>query len=171
MNVLNCLKQNIKPMTTHQPSCLWIGCCDARMSERDILSDIVYGNIFVHRNIGNLIKNNDDSLMAVLEHGLNNLQIKKIIIVGHYDCGAVHLAMKDNNDENKLTNWVKPIKDVYLSNSLEHINNYDDKHKYMVKLNIQQQVTNMKNIELVKKNNVQVYGMCYSVSDDKLFDL
>ena len=52
--------------------------------------------------------------------------------------------MKDNNDENKLTNWVKSIRDIYQANSLEHINNYDDKHKYMVKLNIKQQVTNMK---------------------------
>lgn len=171
MNVLEDLKQNVKPMVTHEPTCLWIGCCDARISERDILSDCVYGNIFVHRNIGNLIKNNDDSLMAVLEHGLNKLQIKKIIIVGHYDCGAIHFAMQDSNNENTLTSWVKPIRDVYLSKKIEHINSYEDKHKCMVKLNIQQQVTNMKNIELVKKNNVQVYGMCYSVSDDTLFDL
>ena len=171
MDVLGDLKQNPKPITIHKPTCLWIGCCDARMSERDILGDCVYGNIFVHRNIGNLIKDNDDSLLAVLEHGVNNLQIKKIIIVGHYDCGAVHLAMKDCNDENKLTNWVKPIRDVYQANNFENINNYEDKHKNMVKLNIQQQVTNMKNIDLVKKNNVQVYGMCYSVSDDTLFNL
>tara|TARA_B110000263_G_C15270034_1_gene493031 strand:- start:645 stop:1211 length:567 start_codon:yes stop_codon:yes gene_type:complete len=132
------------------PSVLWIGCSDSRVPP-DTITQMEPGNIFVHRNIANLINENDLNLISVLEYAINVLKIKHIIVCGHYGCGGIQAAF-ENTSLGKIDKWIEPIKKLIGLNKKE-IDSYKDQNsklKRIVEINILDQVKKLKDLDLVK---------------------
>ncbi|CAN0421849.1 unnamed protein product, partial [Discosporangium mesarthrocarpum] len=94
----------------HKPEFLFIGCSDARLSVQHMLG-LEAGQVFVHRNIANMVVNTDLNLLSVLTYAIDYLKVKKIIICGHYECGGVRAAMT-KNDHGLIENWIMGVRDV-----------------------------------------------------------
>ena len=133
------------------PSILWIGCSDSRVPP-DTITQSEPGNIFVHRNIANLIFNDDLNLLSILEYSINVLKIKNIIICGHYGCGGIKAAM-GKQESNNVDKWINNIRKTISANKeeLDLITNETSKWDRLVELNILEQINNLKKCEVVKK--------------------
>jgi len=136
---------------SHSPNYLWIGCSDARIPAHEGTGQKT-GNIFVHRNLGNLVLNTDANFMSVLQYAVEYLNIPHIIICGHYDCNAVHAAVDAKDHNNPLENWLCNIRNVYYENKTELNAIPDEKMRYrrLVELNVVAQC-----VELFKTNTIQ----------------
>jgi carbonic anhydrase len=157
------------------PNYLWIGCSDSRVPANEITST-QSGEIFVHRNIANLVVHTDTNLLSVLEYAVKYLEVKHIIVCGHYGCGGIKAAMT-NTYHGFVDNWLRNIKDVYHKNEEEllAITNEDDKANRLSELNVIEQVRNLAKTTIVQeawsKRELHLHGWVYGLKDGLVKDL
>lgn len=159
------------------PRYLWIGCSDSRMAATTILG-LGLGDIFVHRNIANLVSDNDDSAQAIIEFAVNHLAVQDIVVCGHYGCGGVLAATELNHAPNNVVEqWVMPIRRTYEQHkdTLAHLDN-ETKHKKLCELNVAQQVENICRHSAVQNawssnRELFVHGMIYDIANGLVRDL
>ena len=158
------------------PKYLWIGCSDSRVPANQILG-LQPGEVFVHRNVANLVVHTDISCLSVMQFAVEVLKIEQIIVCGHYDCGGVHAAC-GNKQFGLIDNWLRNIKDIYTRHreELDTINNMSDRGDRLCELNVIEQVKNVCHTTIVQNawnngQNVSVHGLIYSIKDGLLRDL
>ena len=134
------------------PEFLWIGCSDSRVPANEI-TGTEPGEIFVHRNIANLVVSTDVNLLAVLDYAVNHLKVKHVIVCGHYGCGGVKAAMTNNDYRAVLNMWLRNIKDVYRMHSvdLDSIEDEDRRADKLVELNVKEQVINLAKTSTIQR--------------------
>jgi carbonic anhydrase len=159
-----------------KPEILWIGCADARVPAPDIL-DLQPGELFVHRNIANLVYHTDINCQSVLEYAVEALKVKDIIVCGHYNCGGVRQAIV-NTEFGIIDNWLKEVKDVYQANQdeLMAIPEFQARLDRLTELNIRHQALNVCRTSIVQKawargHDLSVHAWMYNVSDGLVHDL
>ncbi len=158
------------------PEYLWIGCSDSRVPANQIVG-LPPGEVFVHRNIANMVVHTDFNCLTVLQYAIQVLQVKHIMVVGHYNCGGV-LAAYENNDNGMIDNWLRNIKDV-LHVHRKRINALQDKDArvdLLCELNVMTQVANVCHTSILQNawsrgQRVDVHGWIYSLKDGLLQDL
>jgi carbonic anhydrase len=158
------------------PQILWIGCSDSRVPANEI-TRTQPGDIFVHRNIANLVVHSDMNLLSVLDYAVNHLKVKHVIVCGHYGCGGVKAAL--GNCQNGLVdNWLRHIKDVYRfhSEELDSITNEEERFNRFVELNVIEQVFDLVKTSIVQnawqeRNQPMVHGWVYSLKTGLIKDL
>lgn len=157
------------------PEILYIGCSDSRVTAEELMG-AKPGEVFVYRNIGNMISNTDLSAMSVINYAVNHLKVKHIVVCGHYYCNGVKAAMQ-SEDFGILNPWLRNIRDVYRihNEELNAIADEEEKYKRLVELNIQEQCINIIKIAEVQKafkeRNLLVRGWVFDVHSGKLIDL
>jgi carbonic anhydrase len=134
------------------PEFLWIGCSDSRVPANEI-TGTQPGEIFVHRNVANLVINTDVNLLSVLDYAVNHLKVKHVIVCGHYGCGGIKAAMTKHDYKYVLNMWLRGIKDVYRIHrkELDKIENEDVRADRLVELNVQEQVQSWQKPPLYKE--------------------
>lgn len=159
-----------------KPPVLWIGCADSRVPA-DRITNTNPGEIFVHRNIANVVVHTDLNLLSVLDYAVNVLKVKHVIVVGHYGCGGVEAAM-GNKQVGLIDNWLRAIKDVYhkYSNELSAISDNKERFNKMVEYNVIEGVENLCKTTIVQgawKNNqdLSIHGWVYALNTGKINDL
>jgi carbonic anhydrase len=158
------------------PEILYIGCSDSRVTAEDI-TGTQPGQMFVHRNIANLVPNNDNSSQSVIEYAVAYLKVKHIVVCGHYFCGGVKAAMQ-NKDLGVLNPWLRNIRDVYRlhKHELNMLTSDDQRYNRLVELNVQEQCTNVIKTAVFQKAYLRdkyplVHGWVFDVSTGRLIDL
>lgn len=159
-----------------QPPLLWIGCSDSRVPANEIIG-AQPGEVFVHRNIANMVIHTDISMLSVLDYAVNVLNVKHIIVCGHYGCGGVQAAM-GNKNIGLIDNWIRHIKDVYRHHATE-LNSIDgekDRFNRFVELNVVEQVFDLAKTSIVqgawkKKKELHIHGWVYDIADGLINDL
>ncbi len=158
------------------PEFLWIGCSDSRVPANEI-TNTPPGEIFVHRNIANLVVHTDLNMLSVLQYAVQVLKVKHIIVCGHYGCGGVRAAMSHKN-LGLINKWLRNIKDVYYSHKdeLQAISNEDDRIDRLTELNVQEQVMNLAKSSIVQMawrehQRPALHGWVYRLSDGILHNL
>lgn len=152
------------------PEFLWIGCSDSRVPANEI-TGTQPGEIFVHRNVANMVVHTDLNLLTVLDYAVNHLKVKHIIVCGHYNCGGVKAAMTNHNF-GIINKWLRNIKDVYRIHrkEIEAISDAEAKTDKLVELNVQEQVMNLAKTSIVQKawkhdNRPHLHGWVYGLKD------
>ncbi|MDO9186362.1 MAG: carbonic anhydrase [Bacteroidia bacterium] len=173
------LKQDpdfFKNLTLGQnPEYLWIGCSDSRVPANEI-TGTKSGQMFVHRNIANMVVHTDMNLLSVLYYAVEVLHVKHIIICGHYGCGGIAAAM-GNKDNGFVNNWLRNIKEVYEKHKteLESITDLKKRENRLVELNVIEQVHNLSKTIVVQKawnkRELQVHGWVYGFNNGLITDL
>lgn len=135
-----------------KPEFLWIGCSDSRVPANEI-TNTQPGEIFVHRNVANLVIHTDVNLLSVLEYAVVHLKVKHVIVCGHYGCGGVKAAMTNHDFKQVLNMWLRNIKDVYRlhTDELNHIENEDQRFDRLVELNVIEQVQHLAKTSIIQK--------------------
>lgn len=153
------------------PEFLWIGCSDSRVPANEI-TGTQPGEIFVHRNVANLVVNTDVNLLSVLDYAVNHLGIKHVIVCGHYGCGGVKAALTNENFNQVLNMWLRHIKDIYRLHrkEMEAITDEDSRLNRMVELNVKEQVFNLAKTSIIQKawnneNRPDLHGWVYDLHD------
>lgn len=166
----------IKLSKGQTPPILWIGCSDSRVPANEI-TGTQPGEIFVHRNIANMVVHTDMSMLSVLDYAVNVLEVKHVIVCGHYGCGGVNAAL-DNKQVGIIDNWLRHIKDVYRlhKDEIDALPTLDAKRRRMVELNVQEQVFDLTKTSIVQKawetgKFLQVHGLVYDLENGILKDL
>ena len=138
-----------------KPKYLYFGCSDSRVPANQILG-LGPGEVFVHRNIANMVPANDLNVLSVLEYAVAHLGVQDIIVAGHYDCGGVRAATK-RQDLGLLENWLRLIRDVYRlhKDHLDHIDNLEERHHRLVELNVIEQCLNLYKTGVVQRKRLQ----------------
>ncbi|HKK45417.1 MAG TPA: carbonate dehydratase [Balneolaceae bacterium] len=161
--------------TRQQPEILWIGCSDSRVPANQIVA-LSPGDVFVHRNIANMVIHTDLNCLSVVQYAVEILKVKHIIVCGHYGCGGIIAAM-DEHDHGLIDNWLRHIKDVsrLYSNELKDLSK-DEKITRMCELNVIEQVNNICSTTIVqdawkKGQKLSVHGWIYNLEDGHLQDL
>jgi carbonic anhydrase len=159
-----------------KPPVLWIGCADSRVPANDIIGADP-GEVFVHRNIANMVVHSDMNMLSVLDYAVNVLEVKHVIVCGHYGCGGVQTAMT-NKHVGLIDNWIRHIKDVYRfhQEELNDIENEKDRFNRFVELNVVEQVLNVAKTSIVQSawergQNIHVHGWVYDIHDGLINDL
>lgn len=161
--------------TGQNPELLYIGCSDSRVTAEEIMG-AKPGQVFVHRNIANLVPNNDLSIMSTIDYAIKFLKVKNIIVCGHYHCGGLKAAMQ-SKDLGILNPWLRNIRDVYRLHytELNNIIDEDKRYKRFVELNVQEQCINVIKTAEVQKafhlSNLRVHGWVFDIETGKLIDL
>lgn len=134
------------------PEFLWIGCSDSRVPANEI-TNTQPGEIFVHRNVANLVIHTDVNLLSVLEYAVVHLKVKHVIVCGHYGCGGVKAAMTNHDFKQVLNMWLRNIKDVYRlhTNELNNIENEEQRFDRLVELNVIEQVHHLAKTSIIQK--------------------
>ena len=152
------------------PEFLWIGCSDSRVPANTITGTLP-GEIFVHRNIANLVVNTDINMLSVLQYAVEVLKVKHVIVCGHYGCGGVKAAM-GNHHYGIINHWLKNIKDVYRMHrtDIDAIHNDDERLNKLIELNVAEQVFNLAKTSIIQKawkenNAPQLHGWVYGLND------
>ncbi|MCO5231801.1 MAG: carbonic anhydrase [Chitinophagales bacterium] len=160
----------------HKPDCLFIGCSDSRADPEEI-TGLNMGQIFVHRNISNIVNPIDLNVKSVIEYAIENLNVKHIIVCGHYGCGGIAAAMKQEGI-GKNSPWLQIIKDIYRihKTELEAIEDEIKRYDRLVELNVLEQCENVLEMDSVKtqyatKKIPAVYGWVYDMRTGKIIDL
>jgi len=158
------------------PDYLWIGCSDSRVPAIQLLG-MMPGDIFVHRNIANLVVHTDLSCMSVIQYAVDILKVKHIIVTGHYDCGGIKAAMQKQSYD-LIDGWLRNIKDIYVKYSGRFSEDMTDTERlnYLTELNIVEQAKNVCHTTCVQEawargQQLTVHGFIYSVKDGRLKDL
>lgn len=158
------------------PEYLWIGCSDSRVPAESITGTDP-GEMFVHRNIANMVVHSDMNMLSVLSYAVEVLKVKHIIVCGHYGCGGVMAAMK-NQQFGLIDNWLRHIKDVYRyhHNELDAIEDETLRARRFVEVNVQEQVHDLGKTSIVqnawKRNQpLHLHGWVYDINDGLINDL
>ena len=153
------------------PDFLWIGCSDSRVPANEI-TGTQPGEIFVHRNVANIVVNTDVNLLAVLDYAVNHLKVKHVIVCGHYGCGGVKAALTKTDFRPVLNMWLRNIKDVYRLHreELKAIKNEDECSDRLVELNVKEQVMNLAKTSTIQRawkneNRPDLHGWVYGLKD------
>jgi len=135
-----------------KPEFLWIGCSDSRVPANEI-TNTQPGEIFVHRNVANLVVNTDVNLLAVLDYAVTHLQVKHVIVCGHYGCGGIKAAATKQDFKPVLNMWLRNIKDVirHHRDELDAIQDEDKRSDRLVELNVVEQVYNLAKTTIIQK--------------------
>jgi carbonic anhydrase len=159
-----------------KPPVLWIGCADSRVPANEIIG-AEPGEVFVHRNIANMVVHSDMNMLSVLDYAVNVLQVKHIIVCGHYGCGGVQTAMT-NKHVGLIDNWIRHIKDVYRfhQEELDAITDEQQRFNRFVELNVFEQVLDLGKTSIVQSawergQQVHVHGWVYDIHDGMIKDL
>lgn len=158
-----------------KPDYLWIGCSDSRVPANEV-TGTESGEIFVHRNIANMVIHTDLNLLSVLEYAVKYLGVKHIIVCGHYGCGGIKAAM-GNDSFGVLNNWLRNIKDVYYkySSELNEIQDLDKRADRLTELNVMEQVRNLAKTTIVqetwKTRELHLHGWVYGINSGLITDL
>ena len=158
------------------PPLLWIGCSDSRVPANEIIG-AEPGEVFVHRNIANMVVHSDMNMLSVLDYAVNALKVKHVIVCGHYGCGGVKAAM-GNSSIGIIDNWIRHIKDVYRfhQQELDAIENEKDRFNKFVEINVKEQVMDLAKTSIVQnawKNGqeLSLHGWVYGLNDGYVTDL
>lgn len=158
------------------PKYLWVGCADSRIPANEILG-LEPGEVFVHRNVANLVPHTDFNCLSVLQYGVDYLGVEHIIVCGHYGCGGVAAAM-ENAQFGLVDNWLRHIREVYFreKSELDAISDSKERYKRLVELNVLHQVLNACHTTVVQnawaqKKKLSVHGWVYDLSTGLLNDL
>lgn len=159
-----------------KPPLLWIGCADSRVPANEIIGAQA-GEVFVHRNIANLVVHTDINMLSVLDYAVNVLEVQHIIVCGHYGCGGVQAAMS-NQSFGVIDNWIRHIKDVYRfhAEELDSIDDEKEKFNRFVELNVKEQVFDLAKTSIVqnawkKGQFLAIHGWVYALHDGIIRDL
>jgi carbonic anhydrase len=158
------------------PPLLWIGCSDSRVPANEVIG-AQPGEVFVHRNIANMVIHSDMNMLSVLDYAVNVLKVKHVIVCGHYGCGGVKAAM-GNDSIGIIDNWIRHIKDVYRHHK-QYLNSILDEHDRFdafVELNVKEQVTDLAKTSIVQnawKNgqDLCLHGWVYGLDTGIVKDL
>lgn len=161
---------------TQKPDFLWIGCSDSRVPANQITGTDP-GEIFVHRNIANMVVHTDMSMLSVLDYAVNVLEVKHVIVCGHYGCGGVLAAMA-NKQIGLIDNWIRHIKDVYRmhQDELEAITDMKQRGDRLVEVNVMEQVYDLGKTSIIqnswqKRGGPYVHGWVYELETGLIKDL
>lgn len=157
------------------PQVLWIGCADSRVPP-DVITKTRPGEIFIHRNVANLVVHTDLNMLSVLQYAVEVLGVKQVIVCGHYECGGVRAAMQ-NSDLGLANKWLRNIKEVYQAHvrELSAVANNKERERMLVELNVIEQVHNLAKTSIIqkawKKRAVQIHGWVIDLSTGFLKEL
>ncbi|MEI8086126.1 MAG: carbonic anhydrase [Paludibacter sp.] len=169
-------KEYFKKLSSGQnPEILYIGCSDSRVSAEELMG-AKPGEVFVHRNIANMVPNTDLSVMSVINYAVSHLKVKHIVVCGHYNCGGIRAAMQ-SSDLGILNPWLRNIRDVYRlhKKELNAITDEELKYRRLVELNVQEQCINIIKTSDVQKaykdRSITVHGWVFDIHSGELIDL
>jgi|SRR5690606_13549218 carbonic anhydrase len=157
------------------PEILYIGCSDSRVTAEEMMG-AKPGEVFVHRNIANLIPNNDLNVLSVINYAVSALKVKHIIVCGHYYCGGIKSAM-ENHDLGILNPWLRNIQDVYRlhKDELDAMENEHDRYNRLTELNVHEQCLNILKLMEVqlafKERGLTVHGWVFDIKTGKIIDM
>lgn len=157
------------------PEFLYIGCSDSRVTAEDLMG-LQPGEVFIHRNIANVVCNIDLNVQSVLNYAVRILKVKHIIVCGHYECGGVKAAMQ-SKDLGLLNPWLRNIRDVYRIHKDELNAIEDDNLRYnrLIELNVEEQCINVVKLASVQEayaeRDLKVYGWVFDIHTGRLIDL
>ncbi|MBS1682626.1 MAG: carbonate dehydratase [Bacteroidetes bacterium] len=161
---------------TQKPDFLWIGCADSRVSANEI-TGTQPGEVFVHRNIANMVVHTDMNMLSVLDYAVNVLKVSHVIVCGHYGCGGVLAAMSDKQI-GLIDNWIRHIKDVYRLHQakLDSISDLKTRQNKLVELNVIEQVHDLAKTSIIQnawteRGGPVIHGWVYDVANGLLKDL
>ncbi|MDP1764546.1 MAG: carbonic anhydrase [Sediminibacterium sp.] len=153
------------------PEFLWIGCSDSRVPANEI-TNTQPGEIFVHRNIANMVIHTDVNLLSVLDYAVSYLKVKHVIVCGHYGCGGIKAAMTNHDYHQILNMWLRNIKDVYRLHreELDVLTDEENKFDRLVELNVQEQVIHLAKTSIIQRawkneQRPQLHGWVYGLKD------
>ncbi|KAF2104299.1 carbonic anhydrase [Rhizodiscina lignyota] len=150
------------------PEVLWIGCADSRVPETTIC-DCQPGDIFVHRNIANVLHPSDVSSQSVIEYAVGNLKVKRIIVCGHTKCGGATAALSDADLGETLNTWLSPVREIRKRHEKElgRLQSTDEKANYLAELNVQNSLETLKRnktvLAAIRDRGLQIYGLIYDI--------
>lgn len=158
------------------PAYLWIGCADSRVPANEIVG-LDPGELFVHRNVANLVHAADMNCLAVLQYAIEFLKVKHVIVTGHYGCGGVRAAMHPRQ-LGLIDHWLRPIRDVYAKNEAE-LKDIVDEYKrlnLLCEMNVREQVANLAKTTIVQNawhrgQDLSLHGWVYGISNGLIRDL
>ncbi|MDX2190258.1 MAG: carbonate dehydratase [Bacteroidota bacterium] len=157
------------------PTFLWIGCSDSRVHPGEI-TNTEKGEIFVHRNIANMVVHTDLNMLSVLQYAVEVLKVKHVIVCGHYGCGGV-IASMDNQDRGLVNKWLRNIKEVHFRHNKEllAIENLEERQNRLVELNVIDQVYNLAETSIIQKawknREVNIHGWVYDMKTGLIKEL
>lgn len=157
------------------PEYLWIGCSDSRVPANQII-DLPPGQVFVHRNIANVVVHTDLNCLSVIHYAIEVLEVKHIVVCGHYGCGGIRAAMEDR-DHGLIENWLRHIKDVSRFNA-DRLRGLNEHQRFdaLCELNVIEQVNNVCNTPIVQRiwregGDLSVHGWIYNIENGLLRDM
>jgi carbonic anhydrase len=158
------------------PEFLWIGCADSRVPANEI-TNTEPGEVFVHRNVANLVIHTDLNMLSVLQYAVEVLKVKNVIVCGHYGCGGVKAAMT-NQDFGLINKWLRNIKDVYRlhEHELDSITSEEERLNKLIEHNVKEQALNLAKTTIIqrawaKENRPNIHGWVYGLNDGILKNL
>ena len=158
------------------PQFLWIGCSDSRVPANEVVG-LMPGELFVHRNVANLVNHTDMNCLSVLQYAIESLKIEHVIVCGHYGCGGIK-SIFENKPHGLIDNWLRSIYEIYRKNraTLLQLPTDDARINKLCELNVIDQVKNVGNTTIVREawqrgQRVSIYGWIYSIADGLLKDL
>ena len=159
-----------------KPEYLWIGCSDSRVPA-NVITGLEPGEVFVHRNVANLVHRGDLNLLSVLEYAVDALKVKHVIVCGHYGCGGVRAAV-DGLKHGIIDHWLQPVRDVEDANRafLQSIEDSEHRHERLCELTIMAQVESLARTPIIQSAwrrgiELSIHGWVYGLSDGRLSDL
>ncbi|MBC7812903.1 MAG: carbonate dehydratase [Burkholderiales bacterium] len=165
-----------KLVAQQSPEYMWIGCADSRVPANEIIG-LLPGEVFVHRNVGNLVVHTDFNCLSCIQFAVDVLQVKHIIVCGHYGCGGVRAAMK-NSHLGLIDNWLRHIRNIYLKYqpTLDAMSDESERLARLCELNVVEQVRNVCQTTIVQSawergQKLTVHGWIYHLHDGLLQDL
>lgn len=166
----------LKLSRQQSPEYLWIGCSDSRVPANELVG-LLPGELFVHRNVANVVVHTDFNCLSVLQFAVEVLKVKHVMVVGHYGCGGVKAAM-ENRDHGLIDNWLRNIKDVYKKyrNEVDAIEDETGRVDRLCELNVIEQVANVCHTTIVQNawkagQELTIHGWIYSIREGILRDL
>ncbi|TAL18522.1 carbonic anhydrase [bacterium] len=159
----------------HEPEYLWIGCSDSRVPANEIVG-LLPGDLFVHRNVGNVVSSSDLNCLSVLQYAIQILKVRHVIVTGHYGCGGVKAAL-DHQHHGLIDNWLRPIRDAYVRNQEElDALSFEERVNRLCEINVLDQVQSVCRTSFVQEawaegRELAVHGWIYDIHDGILKDL